>query len=398
MNKLKEKIKIIGEILLVIVLISALIIFLLLDSPKGIIISSFILVLIIWFLGVNHYLDYEWQIVEKRKNAKYNVIKDKINRNAFEELYYLNYHNNMKDYIKTVFKKRKMENINFTKFDTNNPHKILLAFKYRDFMLIYIMKEDLVKYTIDPPSRYEYDTDCIDLKKNSILSINPSKYSLDEFLDIFIDQIMDDMQKIKDFISDNVVDPVFNGRLVYKIQNLLSYLKIEGYVCVILGPLLLGGGILMLIGIIQDSSYFVENPIGCILAYVLVIAFILFFGYAFVYGINYVMRYQNFKKDMHQKTTLVTEEVPYRVRVIYDQKTRHNKYHTIRYLKLYYTKMNLYVPFTNNEVLNNKKNLRLCYQECLKERIKITYLPKSKIVISGAAAYLRIVKKYLIKK
>lgn len=327
----------------------------------------------------------------------YNQLKEKEIRNIYEQLYIVTFRNEMEDLLKDEFKKNKIKDISSLDIYIENPNEIDITYKYSSCDVLIEISNRNIKYSIDTPSKYDGLNTNKEFEKKKVTNISINSFNdFDLFIDsllLLIEQIITEITRFK---NENIVDEVFNGRLINKLKNSSNYLKQEGYVCAILGPILLVVFIIITIYIIKDVYYLNENPFGYYLGFIFSILFILFSGYCSIYGLNYIFKYHNMLEDIKNKRTKNISEKPIKIRIIKDQLNKYNSRRTLRYIKLYFKHTTVLIPYINNEYVRKPKNINLTKEKLLYLECNITYLSKSRIVIKGGEKYISLSKKYLM--
>ena len=277
-----------------------------------------------------------------------------------------------------------------------NINEILILSRYQGFQIKILLKKDLIEYLIDSPARYDGLKENTYLEESIIHELNYSQFKdIDDFLNYIVNLIMESKEKINVFINNNVMDPIFNGRLIEKLSSYLTYLKKNGLLLVILSipmTIFFGYGLIMCF---IDTEFQTKNNIGFYVALICCTGLIAFFICSFIMGIKMLTTRTKFKKDFNQKNISVIKEAPYRVKIVKESLYRSNCSY-IRNVVLYFKNLTLIIP-QSSSIIKNNKNIRKCCAECKKLKIELKYLTKSKIIISGERAYQNIIKKYLFK-
>ena len=141
-------------------------------------------------------------------------------------------------------------------------------------------------------------------------------FDIDELGDFIANLISKLKDKIESFLDTNIVDPIFNGRLLDKTKAYLSHLKKEGLLCVILTPPFTAFMLLGLIYSFVDKNFKIENPAGFYIAIICCSAFFILFFILFIYGIKLLVQRRKFKKDYMLKSLSTICEFPNKVKII----------------------------------------------------------------------------------
>lgn len=366
-------------------------------SYKGLIaIGIMILLTAILFLII-FLLDLNIERKIKKIIKRYNDLKSKSNINIYEELYILTFQNKIEELLKDEFKKNKLKDIHSLDVYIENINEVDIIYKYSSCEVLIEISNNNIKYSIDTPSKYDGIDANKEFEKKKDTNININSFNdFDLFIDSLVLLIEQTLNEINNFKNNNIVDEVFNGRLINKLRNSSSYLKQEGYVCAILGPILLIIFTIITVFIIKDTDYIKENPLGYYSGFLFSILFITFSGYCTIYGLNYIFKYRNMLDDIKNKRTTTITEKPIRIRIIKDQLNKYNSRRTLRYIKLYFKHTSILIPYINNEYVIKPKNIRLTIDKLMDLECNITYLSKSRIVIKGGEKYISVSKKYLM--
>lgn len=390
----KEKTQIfLGIISFIAIMISSIIN----NSYKGLIAFGIMVLLIGVLFLINYLLDIKIERKIKKIIKYYNQLKLKPNLNNYEKLYILTYQNKIEEILKDEFKKNKLKDISSLDGYIENINEINIIYKYSSCEVLIEITDNNIKYSIDTPTKYDgLDSNKeFENKKDTKININ-SFNDFDLFIDSLVLLIEQTMNEITNFKNNNIVDEVFNGRLINKLKNSSNYLKQEGYVCAILGPILLIMFTIITVFMITDTDYIKENPFGYYLGFMFSILFVAFTGFCSIYGLNYIFKYRNMLDDIKNKRTTVITEKPIRIRIIKDQLNKYNSRRTLRYIKLYFKHTSILIPYINNEYVKKPKNIRLTIDKLMDLECNITYLSKSRIVIKGGEKYISVSKKYLM--
>lgn len=366
-------------------------------SYKGLIaIGIMILLTAILFLII-FLLDLSIERKIKKIIKHYGYLKSKSSINIYEELYILTFQNKIEELLKDEFKKNKLKDIHSLDVYIENINEVDIIYKYSSCEVLIEISNNNIKYSIDTPSKYDGIDANKEFEKKKDTNININSFNdFDLFIDSLVLLIEQTLNEINNFKNNNIVDEVFNGRLINKLRNSSSYLKQEGYVCAILGPILLIIFTIITVFIIKDTDYIKENPLGYYMGILFSILFVAFSGFCTIYGLNYIFKYRNMLDDIKNKRTTVITEQPVRIRIIKDQLNKYNSRRTLRYIKLYFKHTSILIPYINNEYVRKPKNIKLTIDKLLDLECNITYLSKSRIAIKGGEKYISLSKKYLM--
>ena len=95
-----------------------------------------------------------------------------------------------------------------------------------------------------------------------------------------------------------------------------------------------------------------------------------------------------------QKRVLTINQEPSKITIDMEKPGKHSSVFYLTSATLYFQGLKLILPLPRRAV-NNPRNKRKCYNECLKIQTNLKYLPNSKIIIDGADRYINIINKHL---
>ena len=220
-------------------------------------------------------------------------------------------------------------------------------------------------------------------------------FDINELGDFIANLISKLKDKIESFSDTNIVDPIFNGRLLDKTKSYLSHMKKEGLICVILTPPLTAFTLWGLIYSFVDKNYKIENPAGFYTAIICCSAFSILFFILMIYGIKLLVQRRKFKKDYDLKSFLTICEFPNKVKIVKEKPGKYSDNFYLISAILYFNKIKLIIPF-DGELILNKQNIKKCCEECKKIKSEIKYLSKSRIIIDGEKQFIKIIKKQIL--
>ncbi len=392
----KKKLKNILEIIFIVACIIGAIIYIVLTKNYEFAIKILIrIVLLLIPASILLFMFFKEIIIQKRIKKYYDYLKTKEEKTLFEECCVLTYQNKLDDFLKAALEKKKIKNINSLSVTINNHRQPVIFYKYTGFEVYIYLTENNVFYKIDSPTRYDGIKDNIELEKLEKTTIDLDSFILlDDLIAHLVDLIYNINLTISTFTKDNIVDDLFNGRLLDKLKDYLSFLKREGWLCTILSiPLtaLFAWGIVMAF---TDVSYKADNPAVFYLVLILCPAFVLLFTWAFFHGIKCLIRRKAFYKDFEQKRVLTINQELSKITIDMEKPGKHSSVFYLTSATLYFKGLKLILPLPRRAV-NNPRNKRKCYNECLKVQTSLKYLPNSKIIVDGADRYINIINKHL---
>ncbi len=392
----KKKLKNILETILIIACVIGIIIYIILAKDNELVIKILIGIgLLLIPTSILLFMNLKEIIIKKSIKQYYTYLKDKEEKTLFEECCVLTYQNKLDDFLKISLEKKKIKHINSLSATINNHRKPVIFYKYTGFEVYIYLTENNAFYKIDSPTRYDGIENNIEFEKIKKTTINLENFILlDDLIAHLTDLIYNINSTISTFTKDNIVDDLFNGRLLDKLKDYLSFLKREGWICASLTiPItaLLVWGIVMAF---TDVSYKADNPTGFYLVLILCPAFALLFIGVFFHGINCLIRRKAFYKDFEQKRLLTINEEPSKIIINMEKPGKHSSVFYLTSATLYFKELKLILPLPRRPI-NNPRNKRKCYTECLKVQSNLKFLPNSKIIVDGADRYVNIINKHL---
>ena len=397
----KNKFKNIIEIVLPIICGVGLIVYAILTKDNEILFKLLISIIIIAafvgiVFGILYILILKNKILAYKVKKYFNYLKQKTERNVFEYFYILTYQQKADELVKQHLQKNKINGINSINLESTYNKKVFMYCNYNGFRMVLLFNNDSVQYVVDSPARYNGTKANINFEKLSKDDISYEHFvdvaGLGDFIANLISKLKD---KIETFSDTNIVDPIFNGRLLDKTKAYLSHLKKEGLICVILTPPLTAFMLWGLIYSFIDENYKVENPAGFYTAIICCCAFSILFFIFLIYGIKLLVQRRKFKKDYELKSLSTICEYPNKVKIIKEKPGKYSDNFYLISAILYFNKVKLIIPF-DGELISNKQNIRKCCEECKKIKSEIKYLPKSRIIIDGEKQFVMIFKKQIL--
>ena len=396
-NKLKE----ITEIVLPIICGIGLIVYAVLAKDKETLFKLLIwLIVMLTFagivFGILYILILKNKIIAHKVKKYFNYLKQKNERNIFEEFYILTYQQKADELVKQHLEKNKIIGINSINLESTYNKKVFMYCSYKGFRIVLLFDKDSVQYVVDSPTRYDGTKANINFEKVSKEGISYEQFfDINELGDFIANLISKLKDKIELFSDTNIVDPIFNGRLLDKTKSYLSHMKKEGLICVILTPPLTAFMLWGLIYSFVDKNYKIENPAGFYIAIICCFAFSILFFILLIYGIKLLVQRRKFKKDYMLKSLSTICEFPNKVKIIKEKPGKYSDNFYLISVILYFNKIKLIIPF-EGELILNKQNIRKCCEECKKIKSEIKYLPKSRIIIDGEKQFVKIIKKQIL--
>ena len=345
--------------------------------------------------GILYILILKNKIIAHKVIKYFNYLNQKTERTIFEEFYILTYQQKADELVKQHLQKNKINEIHSINLESTY-NKVFMYCSYKGFRIVLLFDKDSVQYVVDSPSRYNGTNANINFEKLSKEDIAYEQFfDINELGDFIANLISKLKDKIESFSDTNIVDPIFNGRLLNKTKSYLSHMKKEGLICVILTPPLTAFMLWGLIYSFVDKNYKIENPAGFYTAIICCSAFSIFFFILLIYGIKLLVQRRKFKKDYMLKSLSTIFEFPNKVKIIKEKPGKYSDNFYLISAKLYFNKIKLIIPF-DGELILNKQNIKKCCEECKKIKSEIKYLPKSRIIIDGEKQFVKIIKKQIL--
>jgi len=337
----------------------------------------------------------DWTLPKQiRKNKKYYMkIKSKENKSSYEKLYILAYQEKDEEII-DILRLHKIKDLRDVGIYVNKVDQIDIIYRYKGFDVTIKVYETKVVYLIDTPSRYDYLEINKEFEKENIIEIEIKNINYDTLINKLIEVINTTKEKIITFTYTNVVDEVFNGRLLRKIERYKKNCKELGIIEVVFGSLIAIILLLVVLANINNPNFFGNNTekiIG-------IICFSLFIAFGFfsvIHGIELIKLHISATNDFNQKRLKKIKERPKKIKIIYEDNYRRRNVRYISGIIICFDKVKLTIPFECIEGKKRDANIKLFKQKCLEIRDEITYLEKSKLIINGSKKYIKYAKEYI---
>lgn len=340
----------------------------------------------IFFLFSLFFNDYE---KEFRKSKKYySLIKNKENKNVFDEFYMLTFQNKAERLFREKLNTKKVKSISNLGINTKKTNHINISFDYNLYSVSILLSDHKIIYRIDTPYEYDHLEDNKEFEKKNTIDISIETFkTLDDYLDIIINLINNLKNDIDCFTKEHNINKFINGNIFKKYNRTISYIKTEGLICSIFCLFIL---------IVFTYVAFIElnNSNEGIIGFICSILISVFCIFPIINGVKKLYKIFLMKQDINKIRVTSIKEVPYKVKIVRDSLTKQN-HNYIVYLKLYYKDITLYVLLKDSIHINNSHNIKEALSECLKIKQEVKYLSKSKIVILGGERYISIIKDYL---
>lgn len=337
---------------------------------------------------------------EKKYNSDLNKYKEELkakqNLDFFEELQLLCLQRKLSQYLKERLKIKDISNIE-TKIQYMG-YGVDIYYRYRNSEIYFRIQRSTLEFSIDTPEKYDYvkGNDAIEkVKKFSLESIK----SMDDFVSVLSDKIIEIKEIIVNFYDTAKVDDLFDGKTINMLESFKSFNQSEGILVSIFSLL-----ICFIMSILTYQFIFNEQfrtfPIDEILKFknmLLTLGLVAMDGFglfALIYGLKHIIVNNKIKLDYINRDVLDIEGKITKVHVKYDSHRGHYRFKSI-ILKIEGIKV---IISLQSIIIHNKHWIKEFKNEIINTNMKAKYLKRSRLVIEGQNKYLGLVKKYCNKK
>ena len=368
-----------------------------------IIFLSYILLIVIILIVMYKFRFNGISKITKKINDKYHMLKEKSERTVFEECYVLSIKEELEKKLYEEVQINKLKEVGNIFSDITEVNSVNLYYRFRGFEVCINIEENDIYYRIDTPTRYDGLPKNEEFERINKVDFSPKEfYNIDSFIKNIYSLMLEINSDIETFSLENITDDNFNGRMFNKIKPYKDFLKREGLESIIFGSIFLTFLTIGLYFFISNDYYRKDSIAVFIIGLIFGILLIGVLIFLIIHGIAVLIDYIRFKDDFNNKNFSITDQRPYKVRLLkepspYRYYTRYGRSNVIyiRCIVLYFDKMKLYIPLNDCTFLKYRKNMKAFYDECLKIKTKFKYLTKSKIVFDGDNKYVRLLKEYL---
>lgn len=337
---------------------------------------------------------------EKKYNSDLNKYKEELkakqNLDFFEELQLLCLQRKLSQYLKERLKIKDISNIE-TEIQYMG-YGVDIYYRYRNSEIFFRIQRSTLEFSIDTPEKYDYvkGNDAIEkVKKFSLESIK----SMDDFVLVLSDKIIEIKEIIVNFYDTAKVDDLFDGKTINMLESFKSFNQSEGILVSIFSLL-----ICFIMSVLTYQFIFNEQfrtfPINEILKFkniLLTLGLLAMDGFGLfglIFGLKHIIVYNKIKSDFINRDVLDIEGKITKVQVKYDSHRGHYRFKSIilkiEGIKVIISLRSIFVQ--NNHWIKEFKN------EIINTNMKAKYLKRSRLVIEGQNKYLGLVKKYCNKK
>lgn len=337
---------------------------------------------------------------EKKYNSDLNKYKEELkakqNLDFFEELQLLCLQRKLSQYLKERLKIKNISNIE-TKIQYIG-YAVDIYYRYRNSDIYFRIQRSTLEFSIDTPEKYEYvkGNDAIEkVKKFSLESIK----SMDDFVSVLSDKIIEIKEIIVNFYDTAKVDDLFDGKTINMLESFKSFNQSEGILVSIFSLL-----ICFIMSILTYQFIFNEQfrtfPINEILKFkniLLTLGLLAMDGFGLfglIFGLKHIIVYNKIKLDFINRDVLDIEGKITKIYVKYDSYREHYRFKSI-ILKIDGIKV---IISLRSIFIQNKHWIKEFKNEIINTNMKAKYLKRSRLVIEGQNKYLGLVKKYCNKK
>ena len=337
---------------------------------------------------------------EKKYNSDLNKYKEELkakqNLDFFEELQLLCLQRKLSQYLKERLKIKNISNIE-TKIQYMG-YAVDIYYRYRNSDIYFRIQRSTLEFSIDTPEKYEYvkGNDAIEkVKKFSLESIK----SIDDFVSVLSDKIIEIKEIIVNFYDTAKVDDLFDGKTINMIESFKSFNQSEGILVSIFSIL-----ICFIMSVLTYQFIFNEQfrtfPFNEILKFkniLLTLGLLAMDGFGLfglIFGLKHIIVYNKIKSDFINRDVLDIEGKITKVHVKYDGYRGHYRFKSI-ILKIEGIKV---IISLRSIFIQNKHWIKEFKNEIINTNMKAKYLKRSRLVIEGQNKYLSLVKKYCNKK
>lgn len=337
---------------------------------------------------------------EKKHNSDLNKYKEELkakqNLDFFEELQLLCLQRKLSQYLKERLKIKDISNIE-TKIQYMG-YGVDIYYRYRNSEIYFRIQRSTLEFSIDTPEKYDYvkGNDAIEkVKKFSLKSIK----SMDDFVSVLSDKIIEIKEIIVNFYDTAKVDDIFDGKTINMLESFKSFNQSEGILVSIFSLL-----VCFIMSILTYQFIFNEQfrtfPINEILKFeniLLTLGLLAMDGFGLfglIFGLKHIIVYSKIKLDFINRDVLDIEGKITKVHVKYDSHRGHYRFKSI-ILKIEGIKV---IISLRSIFVQNKHWIKEFKNDIINTNMKAKYLKRSRLVIEGQNKYLGLVKKYCNKK
>ena len=337
---------------------------------------------------------------EKKYNSDLNKYKEELkakqNLDFFEELQLLCLQRKLSQYLKERLKIKDISNIE-TEIQYMG-YGVDIYYRYRNSEIHFRIQRSTLEFSIDTPEKYEYVKGNDEIEKVKKFSLESIK-SMDDFVSVLSDKIIEIKEIIVNFYDTAKVDDLFDGKTINMLESFKSFNQSEGILVSIFSILLC-----FIMFVITYQFIFNEQfrtfPINEILKFeniLFTLGLLAMDGFGLfglIFGLKHIIVYNNIKSDFINRDVLDIEGKITKVHVKYDSHRGHYRFKSI-ILKIEGIKV---IISLRSIFVQNKHWIKEFKNDIINTNMKAKYLKRSRLVIEGQNKYLGLVKKYCNKK
>lgn len=341
-----------------------------------------ILVIGIIFLGVLSIPFTKDFFKERKLKSLYLKLKSKTTLSNSEKLYILIYEEHLEDFIRRLKSNQKINSLTYGII--NGFNEMFFSLDYRQFTILFTIKEDSIIYAPLPPAKYNQES----------IAIKELNIKINNFpnLDFFIESIFNLLPELKTIIDNYIettpVDSIFNGRLLYKLKDLKKKLRLEGCIGIISSLILIS--LFTIIPILSIKDLY--NHDGVIFIYTIVVLIIIFLIVGFIYSLSFILLLFKLNKDIKHQSIDQKVDTPKKVKLA-KEFNKYTKTRRIEFIKFYFDDEILIVYVDTYIYVRNSSDSKNIINKLLNTKVNFTFLKQSKIVISGHERILKSLEK-----
>lgn len=337
---------------------------------------------------------------EKKYNSDLNKYKEELkvkqNLDFFEELQLLCLQRKLSQYLKERLKIKDISNIE-TKIQYMG-YGVDIYYRYRNSDIYFRIQRSTLEFSIDTPEKYDYVKGNDEIEKVKKFSLESIK-SMDDFVSVLSDKIIEIKEIIVNFYDTAKVDDLFDGKTINMLESFKSFNQSEGILVSIFSIFLC-----FIMSVLTYQFIFNDQfrtfPINEILKFeniLLTLGLLAMDGFGLfglIFGLKHIIVYNKIKLDFINRDVLDIEGKITKVHVKYDSHRGHYRFKSI-ILKIEGIKV---IISLRSIFVQNKHWIKEFKNDIINTNMKAKYLKRSRLVIEGQNKYLGLVKKYCIKK
>jgi len=356
--------------------------------------------LVIGFIFIGYkMIDWYPKKINQLSLNKYNRLKELEKINLFDELYVDAYNDDAVEILKDIIDYNKISHVHNLDFDARyDKDYVMFTFIHKRHTVCFHIYKDKTIYFIDMPDKYKH-LDIKDYEKEKKIEIDVDDYeSLIDLFNEFIPYIKECIDNIDNFIETMHV-LVINPKSLEEVLEYRDYHKESGIFINVLSIIL--GVILGILSYccIQELPNMDENLFIKILLVICVLLLDGLFVYAISYSIYLIVWSKLLTTDINNQIVTVISAKPDKVKLLVERvRYRHRVTKFCKGIKLYFNNKKLKLIFPHYFDLPSLKQKNEIINEFFNSSVELKYYSRSKVIVSGAEKYRRIIKQKINKK